>query len=186
MIQHISSDPSAPAFRRSDVPALQHPNAPALRRSGAPALDFDLPPDLEAGEPPEARGLARDEVRLMVSRRADDQVSHARFRDLPRFLAPGDLLLINTSGTLNAALDATRADGTPLELHLSTRLPAGLWIVELRQPAGAATLPFRTASAGETLALPAGASVTLLTPYGGAASRKRWWADLRSRIGRTT
>ncbi len=33
------------------------------------SLDFDLPPELEAAEPPEARGLARDEVRLMVSYR---------------------------------------------------------------------------------------------------------------------
>ena len=32
----------------------------------ADGLDFVLPPELEAGEPPEARGLARDEVRLMV------------------------------------------------------------------------------------------------------------------------
>ena len=45
-------------------------------------LDFDLPPELEAGEPPEARGLARDEVRLLVSYRARNRVVHARFRRL--------------------------------------------------------------------------------------------------------
>jgi S-adenosylmethionine:tRNA ribosyltransferase-isomerase len=129
------------------------------------ALDFRLPPELEAGEPPEARGLARDEVRLMVSYRADNRVVHARFRDLPSFLDPGDVLAINTSGTLNAALDATRADGTPLELHLSTHLPADLWIVEVRRPSGAATEPFPDATAGETLRLPCGASVTLHAPY---------------------
>jgi len=129
------------------------------------ALDFQLPPELEANAPPEARGLSRDEVRLMVSYRADDMVIHTQFRDLPGFLDAGDVLVINTSGTLNAALDATRADGTPLELHLSTHLPADLWIVEVRRPCEAASEPFLHATAGETLQLPGGASVTLLTPY---------------------
>src|SRR6184192_4559348 len=102
-------------------------------------LDFDLPPELGASEPPEARGLARDEVRLMVSYRSDDRVAHTRFRNIGDFLRAGDLLVINTSGTMNAALHATRADGTQLELHLSTHLPADLWIVELRQPDRTAT-----------------------------------------------
>src|SRR5215210_770706 len=128
-------------------------------------LDFVLPPELEAGEPPEARGLARDEVRLMISYCADDRVIHTRFHSLPEFLAPGDLLVINTSGTLNAALEATRADGTQLELHLSTRLPAGMWLVEVRRPDGAANVPFPHAVAGETLSLPGGAHVTLHAPY---------------------
>src|SRR6185295_9145897 len=81
----------------------------------AEGLEFVLPPELEAGEPPEARGLARDEVRLMVSYCAGNRVAHTQFRDLPNYLAAGDLLVINTSGTLNAALSATRSDGTPLE-----------------------------------------------------------------------
>jgi len=132
-------------------------------------LDFELPPELEAGEPPEARGLARDEVRLMVSTRSDGRIQHARFRDLPRFLAAGDVLAINTSGTMNAALEARREDGTPLELHLSTQLPGGVWSVELRRPGRAGTEPFRAGRAGETLRLPAGGAATLLTPYGGRA-----------------
>jgi S-adenosylmethionine:tRNA ribosyltransferase-isomerase len=131
----------------------------------ADQLEFVLPPELEAGEPPEARGLARDEVRLMISYCADDRVVHTRFSSLPEFLAPGDLLVINTSGTLNAALEATRADGTPLELHVSTRLPAGIWLVEVRQPNGDASVPFPYAVAGETLRLPGGAHVTLHAPY---------------------
>ena len=95
-------------------------------------LDFELPPKLEAAEPPEARGLGRDGVRLLASYRGNDRVDHAGFRDLPDLLEPGDLLVVNTSGTMNAALPATRADGSPLTLHLSTRLPADLWTVELR------------------------------------------------------
>src|SRR6266536_1274445 len=94
------------------------------------SLEFDLPRELEAGEPPEARGKARDEVRLMVSYRSDDRIEHTTFRDLPRLLEPGDVVVINTSGTMNAAINVTRGDGTALELHLSTHLPADLWIVE--------------------------------------------------------
>ena len=141
------------------------------------ALDFELPPELEAGEPPEARGLDRDEVRLMVSYRSDDRVVHSRFRDLPGFLEAGDVLVINTSGTMNAALPAQREDGTALELHLSTRLPAGLWIVEVRRPTDTATEPFRRATAGETLYLPAGARSTLHTPYpsGAGGDGSRLW-----------
>lgn len=125
---------------------------------------FDLPRELEAHEPPEARGLARDDVRLLVSRPEVAPV-HARFRDLPDTLEPGDLLVINTSATLPASLDATRPDGRVVELHLSTPLPAGLWVVELRQPAEPGTLPFRADVTGEMLVLPGGAQVELLARY---------------------
>ena len=130
-----------------------------------PSLEFDLPPELEADAPPEARGFERDEVRLMVSYRSDDRVVHSTFRDLPDFLEAGDVMVINTSGTMNAAIDAVREDGTTLKLHLSTRLPANLWVVEVRRPTGTATQPFRLATAGETLCLPGGAAATLHAPY---------------------
>lgn len=105
-------------------------------------LSFELPPELEAGEPPEARGLARDEVRLLVSYCRDHRLVHARFRELPAFLKRGDVLVINTSGTMKAALPAERAGGEPIELHLSTCLPAGLWVVELRLPLSEGSQPF--------------------------------------------
>ncbi len=141
----------------------------------APALDFTLPASLEAHEPPEARGMARDEVRLLVSPGRGEPI-HARFRDLPRFLAPGDLVVVNTSATLPAALDAWRQDGTLLELHLSTELPAGLWIIELRHPARPASLPLHASLAGETLCLPGGAHVDVLAAY--PRSSRLWIAAL--------
>lgn len=128
-------------------------------------LDFELPAELEATEPPEVRGHGRDDVRLLVSYRSEGRLEHAHFSELDRYLRPGDVLGINTSGTMNAALPATRADGTTLELHLSTHLPVDLWTVELRRPAEHGTRPFLEADAGEELALPAGATVTLLAPY---------------------
>jgi S-adenosylmethionine:tRNA ribosyltransferase-isomerase len=138
------------------------PNLPIRK---IPVLNFTLPPELEASEPPEARGLSRDDVRLMVSRYGNDYVTHTKFRNIPCFLQAGDVLVINTSGTMNAAIRATRADGTELELHLSTRLPADLWSVEVRRPSTRATVPFSKAIPGEQLKLPAGGSVILHTPY---------------------
>ena len=133
------------------------------------SLDFALPPELEAGEPPEARGLARDDVRLLISYCDTDQIEHTHFHAIGKFLNAGDLLVINTSGTMNAALPARRTDGTLLELHLSTHLPDGLWSVELRLPQNGATVPFLTAKGKEILMLPDGASVQLIQPYSAAS-----------------
>ena len=152
----------------------------APRASVTGALNFTLPPELEAGEPPEARGLARDGVRLMVSYANDQRIVHSQFKHLPEFLEAGDLLVINTSGTLNAALPARRVDGNPLELHLSTHLPGDLWSVELRKPGEKGTQPFFEASAGESVYLPAGASATLHAPYhAGRGPARLWLATLK-------
>ncbi len=120
----------------------------------------------EATAPPERRGVARDLVRLLVGR-GDGTITHAVVRDLPRLLSPGDLLVINTSETLPAALDAVAPGGRPLRLHLSTPLRGAdpdehLWTVELRIPAGPGTLPFAAARRGWRLALPGGGRARLL------------------------
>ena len=144
----------------------------------AASLDFALPVERQAHEPPEARGVARDGVRLMVSR-ADGLPTDHLVRDLPGVLRPGDLLVVNTSGTLAAALDARRrpGGGSVLALHLSIRLPAGLWLVELRRPAPPATVPFPDDVTGETLDLPAGGTVELLARH--PDSRRLWVAAVR-------
>lgn len=141
-------------------------------------LEFSLPAELEAGAPPEARGVPRDNVRLMVSHYRDDRVAHARFRALPEHMAAGDLLLINTSGTLSAALPARRPGGDLVELHLSTHLADGSWTVELRAIGPAGTRPLYDGAAGEALVLPAGARATLLAPYRPAGPRRLWRARL--------
>jgi len=147
----------------------------------APAGVIDalpLPKHLEAGEPPEARGLRRDEVRLLVSRVDTDSIAHSRFSELPRWLAPGDLLVVNTSGTLNAALAATTHEGERFDVHVSTRLPGNFWAVEVRRPGPIASLPYRDARPGMTLALTGNGQVTLLAPYpliGKVDSHSRLW-----------
>jgi S-adenosylmethionine:tRNA ribosyltransferase-isomerase len=78
---------------------------------------------LAASQPPEARGLGRDGVRLLVA--TPDGMVHARFGDLPRFLSAGDLLVINTSATIAAAVDGRRGDGRPVVVHFSSPLDEG-------------------------------------------------------------
>jgi S-adenosylmethionine:tRNA ribosyltransferase-isomerase len=156
-----------------------------------PPIDFELPDDLIAHEPPEARGIARDGVRLMVSRVGNDAIAHTGFSHFPDFLKRGDVLVINTSRTINAAFEATREslDGSRSEvaLHLSTRLSGRgePWVVELRRRSTTGTGPLLDAEADETLHLPGGATARLLAPYapGGRQitnGRTRLWiAELR-------
>jgi S-adenosylmethionine:tRNA ribosyltransferase-isomerase len=129
-------------------------------------FDFDLPETLEAHEPPEARGLARDGVRLLVG--AGDGVSHHVFTDLPDLLRPGDVLVVNTSATIPAAV---AIPGTGLTMHLSTERPDGDWLIELRRNANKATLRYGGGEPGQRYALPGNAHVTLLEPY----TRQRLW-----------
>ena len=136
------------------------------------AAPVAAPARREAHEPPEARGLARDGVRMLVASRAGG-LTHARARDLPEHLRAGDVLVVNTSATLPAALPARRADGSELRLHLSTPCgDGGRWVVELRDGGGR----FGGGRTGETLALPAGARATLLAPY--LTGARLWLAQL--------
>jgi S-adenosylmethionine:tRNA ribosyltransferase-isomerase len=121
----------------------------------------------EAVTTPERRGLARDGVRLLATDRERGLHRDLFFRDLPALLRAGDLLVVNDSATLAAALTATRDDGTTFDLHLSTHIVDALWIVEPRAPG----------AEGVRTALPGGAHVTLLAPVDDAQPRL-WYAAL--------
>jgi S-adenosylmethionine:tRNA ribosyltransferase-isomerase len=137
------------------------------------ALAFELPHALEATAPPETRGIGRDGVRLLVAERSHQTVFHAAFRELPQLLAPGDLVVINVSATLPAAIAAARADGSPVRVHIATRAPKldQRWrVVELRSPDGACPAPGRV---GESIRLPGHhGTLALVAPY---ASGSRLW-----------
>jgi S-adenosylmethionine:tRNA ribosyltransferase-isomerase len=141
---------------------------------------FELPPELEARRPPEARGLERDEVRLMVARRSDGSIEHACFRNLHEFLEPGDLLVVNNSGTVPAAVPARRADGLELELRFAGPAPRmeddGWFVVELRADGGAS--PFSEVRAGDLFDLPGAAGAVAIAPYAGGT--RLWLAKVRS------
>jgi len=143
----------------------------------ADVVAFDLPRDHEATEPPEVRGRGRQDVRLMIASGAQGTITHGRFSDIVDILVPGDLVVVNTSGTMPAALEAVRANGTVLRLHLSTRLPDGRWLIELRAPDGIGSLPFSEARLGEVVRLPDGAGARLTEAWA-PAERRLWMATL--------
>jgi S-adenosylmethionine:tRNA ribosyltransferase-isomerase len=95
------------------------------------AVDFVLPDGSEAAEPPERRGLSRDGVRLLVARPTG--VEHRRFSDLPALLEPGDLVVVNNSPTVAAAVEVHIDRVGAAVVHVSTRLPGDLWMVEPRR-----------------------------------------------------
>ncbi len=154
-------------------------------------LDFVLPEGLEATEPPPVR----DGVRLLVA--SADGLTHARFSQLGEFLAPGDLVVVNTSATLAAAADgqragvqgvgvfpalqaflasrglrALRASGAPVEVHFSAELDDGTWVIEVR-PAGLSTGPVSDLRPGEVITLDAGATLVVDRPA--PAGQARLW-----------
>jgi S-adenosylmethionine:tRNA ribosyltransferase-isomerase len=136
-----------------------------------PLTRFSLPDELNAAEPPEARGLRRDEVKLLVA--DGTTVTHTRFHQLGKALRPGDLLVVNTSGTLAAAVDGTRLSCggvEPVVVHFSTSLDDGSWVIELRTAPNAAA-PMLTACVGEQIDLPGNERITLQAPHaaGGTA-----------------
>lgn len=135
-----------------------------------PHTRFILPDELNAAEPPEARGLARDQVKLLVAE--GSTVTHTRFDRIGDQLRPGDLLLVNTSGTLAAAVDGSWITGSgvaPVVVHFSTSLDDGSWVVELRS-APTAGSPMLGGAAGDQVELPEGV-LTLLSPYDPSGTR---------------
>ncbi|WP_052669557.1 S-adenosylmethionine:tRNA ribosyltransferase-isomerase [Nitriliruptor alkaliphilus] len=130
---------------------------------------FVVPPGRQATAPPEDWGLARDEVRLLV---ADGrEVRHRRFRQLADELTPGDLVVVNTSATVAAALDAARADGRAVTVHVAGPAPHGAHVVELRSRGGSHGVS--DALAGEVLRLPSGGRLRLVRPA--MPPRRRLW-----------
>ncbi len=117
----------------------------------------------EAVAPPEARGIERDCVRMLVTDRAGRTHSHRHFLELPSVLRDGDLLVVNDSATLPAALLAHRANGKSLALHVSTMIDRRVWTAE----------PRAQVVGGEELRLPGNASAVMIAPV--EPERPRLW-----------
>ncbi len=154
-------------------------SAATTRTATVPAPQFRLPEHAEATEPPEERGLRRDQVRLLVA--SPDRIRHRRFHDLPQLLHPGDLVVLNVSATLPAAVDVIRA-GIDAPLHVSAELDDGRWVVEVRRPGNDG--PATDVRPGEVLRLPGGQRLRVHGAYpehGGRQHRpprmgQRLWA----------
>jgi S-adenosylmethionine:tRNA ribosyltransferase-isomerase len=125
------------------------------------SIRFDPKAEAVAPAPAEARGLSREDVRLLVASTAG--ITHALFRDLPDHLRAGDLVVVNDSATIAGEIDAERRGHGPAVLHLATPLDDGTWVTEVRTaPDGSRAVldaePGERFDAGPV-------SVTLVEPY---------------------
>lgn len=127
-----------------------------------PQVSFTVP-DTFAPAPAEARGVARDGVRLLVADGETARIQHAIFRRLPDFLSPGDLLVVNASQTVAAELDAEYVGRGPVVVHLATPLEDGEWVVELRTAPDAERAILDAESGDQVLV--GDVELTLLAPY---------------------
>ncbi len=146
-----------------------------------PSTRFPEPEARTAPAPAEERGLARDQVRLLVA--SPDGLTHTRFHRLPEHLAPGDLVVVNASATVAAELDAEWR-GQPVVLHVASPsgpLDDGSWVVELRTSPGADRAVL-DAEPGETVRA-GGVRLALVAPYPRPGSSP---SDTGNRLWRAT
>ena len=115
----------------------------------------------DATEPPEAHGVARDAITLLVARPGG--MRHVRFVDLGDFLRPGDLLVVNTPATMPAAIAGQRA-GRPIAIHFSAARAEKVWVVELR-PAGNASGYLTDIRPGERIDISGGGALVIVSSY---------------------
>jgi S-adenosylmethionine:tRNA ribosyltransferase-isomerase len=161
---------------------------------GTPTTRFPSPDSVTAVGPAESRGVPRDGVRLLVARPGG--LDHVQFRDIGRFLYRGDVLVVNTSGTVPRQVDAWSPRHGDLVVHLATPLEDGTWVVELRSPPAAAR-PVLDGRSEEEVHLGEGVVARLLDAYPNGASSptgagNRLWrasvsgdlAGLLRRVGR--
>jgi S-adenosylmethionine:tRNA ribosyltransferase-isomerase len=123
------------------------------------------PRELRASLPAELRGMRRDGVRLCVVERASGRISHTTVARLGEHLAPGDLLVVNSSRTLPAALRVDRVGAEQVELR-----PGALRDREWDALAVETAAPHRNVrlEPGETLTAPGGLRLRVLEPRGDA------------------
>ncbi|HEX2153678.1 MAG TPA: S-adenosylmethionine:tRNA ribosyltransferase-isomerase [Acidimicrobiia bacterium] len=141
-----------------------------------PATIFSLPQGRQASMPPEHRGLTRDEVKLLVA--GPGGIAHTTFRHLADHLESGDVVVVNTSATRPAAIDATWR-GKRITLHLSTHLAGDRWVVELRRDGGGD--PIFDATAGDRVLLAGGARAELISPYSEGMKPRLWEAGISTK-----
>lgn len=140
-------------------------------------FDYSLPEELIAQVPVEPR----DSSRLLVMRRDSGDTEHTVFREIPRYLREGDLLVLNNTRVIRARLLGHKETGGSVEVFLLRRLEGDLWEVLVR-PGKRLRPGARVSFAGGELQ----AIVEDVTGFGGRTVRLiARNGDVRSAIERT-
>lgn len=126
-----------------------------------PIIQFELPENLACPLPTEERGIRRDDVRLLVTAKNGNQIQHSYFHQLTDYLQAGDLLVVNTSATIPAAIPLQFPNGEQGVLHLSNQRKNGHWLVEIRAFANNKTKRWKKGRRGMIFDLPNGGKIEL-------------------------
>jgi S-adenosylmethionine:tRNA ribosyltransferase-isomerase len=130
-------------------------------------IQFNLPDHLACPKPIELRNLPRDGVRLLVTTGAGD-VDHTTFSKIDTHLEKGDVLVVNTSATRAAAFRVSLPENREGVIHVSTPMPGGDWLIEVREIKGAKTLRWKKGKEGMVFWLPLSSQISL---------KKRFYKD---------
>jgi S-adenosylmethionine:tRNA ribosyltransferase-isomerase len=115
----------------------------------------------------------RDRARLLVDRGSGVPPEHRIVADLPAFVRPGDVVVVNSTRVLPARLHLTKPTGGAVEVLLLERLPSGEWEALVR--------PSRRVAPGTELAAGADLRVRFGGPGPGGSGATRlvqlWTTD---------
>ena len=114
------------------------------------AFDYHLPEEAIAQRPVEPR----DQARLLVDRGPNASPAHRRVAELPRFVGPGDVVVLNATRVLPARLHLRKSTGGAVEVLLLDERPDGRWEALVRP--GRRVAPGTELVAGEDLSLVVG------------------------------
>lgn len=146
-------------------------------------IQFDLPTSLACPQPTEQRKIARDAVRLLVTN-GNMESYHDTFNQLENYLEAGDVLVVNTSATVPSAFELTLPSGNAGKLHLSTKLNANDWLVEIRAMSGNKTVRWKKGEEGMKFKLSGGAELVLKKRfYKNQQFLDLWIAELQTEEG---
>jgi S-adenosylmethionine:tRNA ribosyltransferase-isomerase len=81
-------------------------------------FDYELPPELVAQHPAPQRSASR----LLRLNAANGSLEDLKFSDLPRFLGPGDAIVLNDTRVVKARLIGRKASGGKVELFVERAL----------------------------------------------------------------
>lgn len=125
--------------------------------------DYELPPDLIAQYPAEERDLSR----MILLDKRSGEVRETRFRNFPRYLREGDILVVNDSRVVPARLIGRKETGGEVEVFLARRVGRGRWRALCR--------PSRRLSPKDRVLIgDSGRAVTLVEDHGGG----EWTVEL--------
>ncbi|HEX2396040.1 MAG TPA: S-adenosylmethionine:tRNA ribosyltransferase-isomerase, partial [Bacteroidales bacterium] len=125
---------------------------------------FEVPEKLSCPQPTEERSIPRDHVRLLVSK-GNGTIHHTRFSNLDRYLRAGDILIVNTSATVNSAISVELPDGKQGRVHFSSWWSTTEWLVEIRASEGLKNVRWKEGRCGQVFNLPGNASLKLIRRY---------------------